>query len=92
MPPVFFNMYSKELINEALQDEDSLVVNEVIVNNIRFADDTLLHANTEEDLQREIDKVNQSCTAFGMELNAKKTKVMVMEKQPGTKITITSMG
>ena len=57
MPPVFFNMYSEELINEALQDEDSLVVNEVIVNNIRFADDTVLLANTEE-REREIDKVN----------------------------------
>ena len=62
------------------------------INNIQFADDIVLRANTEEDLQRQIDKVNESCTAFGMELNAKKIKVMVMEKQPGTKITIKSNG
>ena len=49
-------------------------------------------ANTEEDLQRQVDKVNESCAAFGMELNAKKTKVMVMDKQPGTKTTIKSNG
>jgi len=41
-------MYSEELINEALQDKDGLIVNEMIINNIRFADDTVLLANTEE--------------------------------------------
>ena len=39
-----------------------------------------------------MDKVNESCTAFGMELNARKTKVMAMEKQPGTELTIKSNG
>ena len=92
LSPVFFNMYSEELINEALQDETGLVLNGVVINNIRFVDDTVLLANTEEDLQRQVDKVNESCATFGMELNAKKTKVMVMEKQPGTKITIKSNG
>ena len=79
-------------ISHIVQDETGLVVNGVVINNKRFADDTVLLANTEEDLQRQVDKVNESCAAFGMELNAKKTKVMVMEKQPGTKITIKSNG
>ena len=84
--------FSEELINEALQNDAGLVVNGMAINNIRFADDTVLLAGTEEELQRQIDKVNESCTAFGMELNAKKTKVMVMEKQPGTEVTIKSNG
>ena len=79
-------------ISHIVQDETGLVVNGVVINDIRFADDTVLLANTEEDLQRQIDKVNESCAAFGMEVNAKKTKVKVMEKQPGTKITIKSNG
>ena len=64
----------------------------MVINNIRFADDSVLLANTEDDLQRHVDKVNESCTAFGMELNVKKTKGMVMEKQPRMKITIKSNG
>ena len=44
----------------------------MIINNIRFAGDTVLLASTEEELQRLIDKMNESCTAYGMELNAKK--------------------
>ena len=48
-------------------------------------------AGTEEEL-RQLDKVNESCTAFDMELNAKKKKVMVMEKQTGTEVTIKSNG
>ena len=83
---MFFNMYSEELINEALQDETGLVVNGVITSNIRLADDTVLLANTEEDLQKQIDKVNESCTAFGMEVYARKTKAMVLEKKPGTEL------
>ena len=85
LSPVFFNMYSEELINEALQDESGLEVNGMTINNIRFADDTVLLASTEGELQRLLDKINESCKAYGMELNAKKTKVMVIEKQPGTK-------
>ena len=47
LSPVFFNMYSEELINEALQDESGLEVNGMTINNIRFADDTVLLASTE---------------------------------------------
>ena len=92
LSPVVFNMYSEELINEALQDETGLVVNGVVINNIRFADVTVLLATTDEDLQRQVDNVNEICAAFGLELNAKNAKVMVMEKQPGTKMTIKSNG
>ena len=52
LSPLFFNKDSEELINEALQDEAGLVLNGVVINNIRFVDDTVLLANTEEDLQR----------------------------------------
>ena len=90
--PVFFNTYSEELITEALQNETGLVVNRLVLNNIQFVDDTVLLANTEEDLQRQIDKANESCAVFGMELNAKKTKAMAMEKQPETKVTVKSKG
>ena len=85
-------MCGEELINEALQDKTGLVVNGVVINNIRFADGTVLLAYTEEGLQRQVDKVNESCTAFGMKLDERKIKVMVMEKQPGTELTIKSNG
>ena len=72
----------------SIQDESGLEVKRMIINNIRFADDTVLLATKEEELQRLIDKINKSCKDYGMELNAKKTKVMIIEKQPGTKIVI----
>ena len=64
----------------------------MVINNIRFADVTVLLATTDEDLQRQVDNVNEICAAFGLELNAKNAKVIVMEKQPGTKMTIKSNG
>ena len=75
LSPVFFNMYSEELMNEGLQNETDSVVNGVVINIIPFADDTVLLASTQEDSQRQIDKVNESCIAFDMELNAKRQRL-----------------
>ena len=68
-------MYSEESINEALHDETGLVVNDVVINNIRLADDTVLLPSTEEDLRRQVEKENESCTAFDMEFNAKRQRL-----------------
>ena len=92
LSPAFFNMYSEELIKEALLDESGLEVNRMIISNMQFADDTVLLTSIEKDLQRLIDKINESCATYGIELNAKKTKVMIMEKQPGTEILVKSDG
>lgn len=50
------------------------------INNLRFADDTVLLASTQEDLQIIVDSVHQSCKKAGVHLNTKKTKVLVISK------------
>ena len=42
-------MHIEELIHEALQDESGLELNGMIINNIRFPDETILLESTEED-------------------------------------------
>ena len=83
-------MYSEELIQEALDDTRGKKVNGVTITDIRYADDTIIIAETEHDLQVMITRLNETCKIYGMELNAKKTKVMVIERFSGTKIQITS--
>ena len=90
LSPILFNMYSEELIREALDDTRGKKVNSVTITNNRYADDTIIIAETEDDLQLMITRLNETCKIYGMELNAKKTKVIVIEKYPGTKIQITS--
>ena len=89
-PILFNNKFSEELIRETLDDTRGIKINEVTITNIIYADDTIIIAETEHDLQVMISRLNETYKIYGVELNAKKTKVMVIEKFPGTKIQITS--
>ena len=73
-------MYSEELINEALSGYKGVTFNGVNYTNIRFADDTIVVAETEEELQKMIESINTACEEYGMALNAKKTKTMLISK------------
>ena len=78
---ILFNIYSEMLIKDALQDEDGIKINGESITTIRYADDTAILAEKEEDLQRMMDKIYQHCKNYGMNLNLKKTKTMVINKK-----------
>ena len=46
------------------------------INNLRYADDTTLMAETEEDLKSLLMKVKEESEKFGLKLNIQKTKIM----------------
>ena len=46
------------------------------VSNLRFADDIDGLAGSEEELANLIKRLDDSCSAYGMEISAEKTKVM----------------
>ena len=48
-----------------------------IVNNLRYADDTVLIADNEQDLQNIVDTIHRQSKEFGLDMNVKKTKTMV---------------
>ena len=78
LSPAFFKLYSEQLLEEALSDTEGVLVNGKKITNTRYADDTVLIAKSE--LKEMINKVCDSCSRFGMELNAKKTKVVQVSK------------
>ena len=45
-------------------------------NNLRYADDTTLMAESEEELKRLLMKANEDSEKVGLKLNIKKTKMM----------------
>ena len=47
-------------------------------NNLRYADDIALLAESERQLQRIAEAVNEKGIDFGMKMNVKKTKTMVI--------------
>ena len=46
------------------------------INNLRYADDTTLKAESEEELKSLLMKVQEECEKVGLKLNIKKTKIM----------------
>ena len=47
------------------------------INNLRYADDTTLMAESEEELKRLLMKVKEESEKVGLKLNIQKTKIMV---------------
>ena len=46
------------------------------INNLRYADDTTLMAESEEELKSLLMKVKEECKKVGLKLNIQKTKIM----------------
>ena len=88
LSPILFNLYSEEVVNKALENDKGIVVNGKGFTNIRYANDTVILADSKHSLQRMLNNIVRVCKDSGMELNDKKTKVMVIEKKPQTRIKI----
>ena len=57
-----------------------ITIGGIAINKLRYADDTVLLAETEEDLQEILNEVNRIGKTFVMKINAKKTKTMSVSK------------
>ena len=69
------------------------IVGGVNINNLRYADDTVLIAVKEEDLQNLLDEVDKQGREFGMRMNVKKTKAMIVSRsviRPGEMTCVAS--
>ena len=75
-----FNIYS-EMILRNLENYPGVKINGENINNIRYADDTVLIADSEENLQRLLDKTIEKSEEMGLTLKVKKTECMVISKK-----------
>ena len=78
MSPSLFNLYAENIIrNVGL--EETQAGNKIAgrnVNNLRYADDTTLMAESEEELKSLLMKVKEESEKVGLKLNFQKTKIM----------------
>lgn len=81
LSPLLFNVYSEYVMNLSLDDVDEgILINGERLNNIRYADDTIVFADSLEGLQSLITRIANFSKEYGLDFNIKKTKYMVISK------------
>ncbi|GFN92238.1 endonuclease-reverse transcriptase [Plakobranchus ocellatus] len=80
LSPDLFSLYS-EIIMRNLENHPGIKVGRQNINNLRYADDTVLIAENKEDLQKLLNIVEEESRKKGLELNSKKTEVMVISRK-----------
>ena len=78
MSPCLFNLYAEYVIrNAGLQEAQAGIKNaRRNINNLRYADDTTLMAESEEELKSLLMKIKVESEKVGLKLNIQKTKIM----------------
>ena len=79
--PLLFNLYSEFMIKEAMENVEGIKFDRVNITNLRYADDAVLMADKRKKMQKMLDRLNKTCKEYGMEINVKKTKLMIMNEK-----------
>ena len=72
MSPDLFSVYG-EIIMRSINGMEGIRIGGENINNIRFADDTVIIADSEEKLQALLDTVKRESENMGLKINIKKT-------------------
>ena len=77
MSPCLFNLYAEYIMRNARLDEAQAGIKIAgrNINNLRYADDTTLMAESEEELKNILMKVKEESEKVGLKLNIQKTKI-----------------
>ena len=79
LSPCLFNLYAGYIMRNAGLDEAQagIKISRRNINNLRYADDTTLMAESEEELQTLLMKVKVESETVGLKLNIQKMKIML---------------
>ena len=78
LSPCLFNFYAEYIMRKAGLEETQAGIKIAgrNINNLRYADDTTLVAESEEELKSLLMKVKEESEKVGLKLNIQKTKIM----------------
>ena len=79
MTPCLFNLYAEYIMRNGGLDEAQagIKIARRNINNLRYADDTTLMAEGEEELKSLLMKLKEESEKVGLKLSIQKTKIMV---------------
>ena len=78
LSPCSFNLYAEYIMRNAglKEAQAGIKIARRNINNLRYADDTTLMAESEEELKSLLMKVKEESEKVGLKLNIQKTKIM----------------
>ena len=78
LSPCLFNLYAEYIVQSARLDEAQagIKIPRRNISNLRYADDSMLMAESEEELNSLLMKVKEESEKAGLKLNIQKTKIM----------------
>ena len=88
LSPCLFNLYTEFIFRES-DHLPGITIHGQNLNNLRYADDTALIADSEKNLQEIVSCVKSESSKKGLDMNIKKTKTMIISRNPaGKKLNI----
>ena len=75
LSPYLFNLFAEYIMRNTGLEETQAGI-KIAINNLRYADDTTLMAESEEELKSLLMKVKEENEKVGLKLNIQKTKIM----------------
>lgn len=85
LSPGLFNIMAEKILNEALDNTNlGLKIGGRSIQAIKFADDQAIVAGSPRSLAKIVERVNLGARCYGMKINVRKTKTMVIAKSPKT--------
>ena len=77
LSPCLFHLYAEYIMRNAGLDEAQIGIKIAVrnINNLRYADDTTLMAESKEELKRLLMKMKEESEKVGLKLNIQKTKI-----------------
>ena len=84
LSPYLFNLYAEYIMRKEDLGQccGRVRIGGKNITNLRYADDTTLLAESEDDLARMVERVKDTSGTMGLYLNTKKTKVMTTSEAP----------
>ena len=77
LSPALFNIFLKRIMTDALEDHEGTVrVEGRTITNLRLAETIDGLAGEEEELAKLVERLDKASRAYGIEINAEKTKLM----------------
>ena len=93
MSPCLFNLYAEYLRNAGLEEAQAgIKIVGRSINNLRYADDTTLMTESEEERKSLLMKVKEESEKVGLKLNIQKMKIMASGPITSWQIDVESVG